>query len=150
MKNEATLPHGYKPFGLLKVCSNNHKNGRVPISISGDQPFLVGKGKKPRVWINQLALGEVGKTKPLVRDNLTLHPQISVDELESEVIVKVGNEVLLHVVKISDDEAHIIKLDLRMIGIQIYGDESKLHVVNQTLSNNEFVNVDCMIGVNMG
>ncbi|TVP12696.1 hypothetical protein [Shewanella sp. KCT] len=150
MKTEVTLPDGYVPFGLLKVCSNTLKNGRIPISISGDQPFLVGRGKKPRVWVNQLALNEVGKTKPLVRDNLTLHPQISVDELDNEVVIKADNEVLIHVVKVTDDEAHIIKLDLRTIGIQIYGDQSELHVVNQTLSNNEFVNVDCMIGVNVG
>lgn len=149
MKTEITLPHGYVPFELLKICSNNLKNGIVPISISGDQPFLVGKGKRPRVWINQLELDEVGKVKPLVRDNLTLHPEIIVDEFDNEVVIKIGNETLIHTIKITDNEAHIIKLDLRLIGIKIYGDKSKLHVVSKTLCNNEFVNVDCMVGINM-
>ena len=147
MKNEAHLPSGYRPFGKLTICSNVLENGRVPVSISGDIPFLVGKGNKPKVWINMLSQDEAGRSKPLVRDNLTLHPQVVVVEQDNAVEIKVNNQTLIRVVKESEDEATITKLDLRMIGIAIYGDANSLHVGPQSMSNNSFVNVDCMIGI---
>ena len=147
MTNKVDLPSEYKPFKKLTICSNILENGLVPIIISGDVPFLIGKGKKPRVWINMLSQTTSGVTKAIVRDNLSLHNQVSVKDSENMVSVYVNNETLIEVIKHNDNEAEIIKLNLKMIGIDISGDKNALKVVTQTMSHNSFVNVDCMIGI---
>jgi hypothetical protein len=147
MKDIVKLPTDYKPFKNLIICSNLLENGRVPISISGDIPFLVGKGKYPKVWINMLAQKEVGKIHPLVRDNMTLHKQVNVVEINNSTEIKSNNTLILKAIKHSEEEAEIVALDLRIIGINIFGDTNGLHVGPQVLSKNSFVNVDCMIGL---
>jgi hypothetical protein len=147
MKNELSLPSNYIPYRKLTICSNVLVNGKVPVLISGNIPFLVGKGSKPKVWINMLPQQESNESKSIVRENLSLHPQVEVVEKNNIVKVTVDNKTLIEVKKISNDEAVISKLDLRMIGIAIYGDSKSLKVGGNSMSKNTFTNVNCMIGM---
>ncbi|PKH86991.1 hypothetical protein [Colwellia sp. Bg11-28] len=147
MTDMVDVPTEYKPFKKLIICSNTLENVKIPVSVSGDIPFLVGYGKTARVWVNMLSQKESGITKALVRDNLTLHNQIQVKAKNNVTTVTVNKEVLLEVIKRSEDEAEITKLNLRMIGIDIYGDQNSFNVGTQVMSGNSFSNVDCMIGV---
>jgi hypothetical protein len=148
MVEKMNLPSSYMPFQKLTICSNILENGKVPISISGDIPFLIGNGNKPKAWINLLPQGESGKITPLVRDNLSLHPNVEVVETDNSVTVTANGETIIEVEKISDDEAIITNLNLRIIGIEIYGDTNSLKIGTNSMSNNKFVNVDFMIGIN--
>jgi hypothetical protein len=146
MINEESLPSSYIPFRKLTICSNLLENGKVPVLISGNIPFLVGKGNKPKVWINMLPQQGSDESKPIVRENLSLHPQVEVVEKNNIVEVTVNDKTLIEVKKISNNEAVISKLDLRMIGIAIYGDSKSLKVGGNSMSKNTFKNVNCMIG----
>jgi len=49
--------------------------------------------------------------------------------------------------KISDNSASVVQMDLRPIGLNIYGDESHLVVGTHQLVSNTFQNVYVMIGI---
>ncbi|EAR07334.1 hypothetical protein [Reinekea blandensis] len=147
MKNMVDLPENYKPFKTLVFCSNTLVNGKVPISISGDIPILIGQGSKLKIWINLLSQNKSGKTRPIVRESLSLHPQVQIDQTPERTKIFANKELLVEVIKKSSNEADVIHLDLRPIGISIFGDKDGLNVGNQTMSGNTFSNVDCMVGI---
>ena len=80
----------------------------------------------------------------LVRESMSLHQDVAIKGKSDVVKVLVNGKPFLEVHKKSEDEAEITRLDLRMIGINIFGDTNGLHVGPQVFSRNYLKNVDCM------
>lgn len=140
---ETPLPPDYVPFKKLKVCGNTMINGSVPISVHGNPVFLIGKGKKPIIWL--YALTDTG-WQPLVRASRSLHSEVRIlSPAPMTWQVSVKKDIVLEVFVQGEDMAEITRLNLRPLGIEVYGDQLGLEVGTHRLSNNVFSNVHAMI-----
>jgi hypothetical protein len=149
MTKNSKIPNDYKPFPELIICSNSFVNGKIPIEVSGNIPFLVGNGKFPIIWLfGPVSKYEI-KWQEIVSNNQALDKRITITFSEKDQIVNVsfGSIILIQVKKISDDKADIINLDLRPLGLNIYGDSNGLNVGTNSFSNNSFSNVNTMLAL---
>lgn len=150
MTKNVDLPADYKPYRTLNICGNKLINGRVPFEVNGFVPILVGDGGEgPLVWLQVPANKDLNMWQYVVRANRTLHPAVVVSDNKSEIKVLIKNITVLHAVGVSDTEATILALDLRPLGLTIYGNEHEMVVGGNTMRSNTFENVDAMIGIGL-
>ncbi len=142
-----SLPADYTPYGKLIVCSNLLINVVTPFSIDGNIPLLVGNGIKPLIWLNMPSKMVTGSWQPLVSANRSLHHEITISTSETKVNIIVKGSPVVKVVSRSDDTAEIEQLDLRPIGLAIYGGTDCLYIGTNQLRNNKFENVKVMVGI---
>ncbi len=143
MPETIPLPHDYIPFKKLVVCGNTMINGHVPVSIDGIPVFLIGKGPEPLIWLN--ALTSTG-WQPLVRASRSLHHEVMIlSPAPMTWQVSVKGSVVVAVFVQEEDMAEITSLNLRPLGLQVYGDHLGLSVGTTQLSGNLFSNVYTMI-----
>jgi hypothetical protein len=152
MKANPRLPEGYIPFEELVICSNQFINGRVPFQLEGEIPFLVGKGPVPLVWLSVpvTTVTKDGKIwKEVVAANKSASQKIAIISSEEDVsvTVKLDAQILMHVKKLSDQKAEITSLDLRPLGLNVYGDTNGLYIASSLLSHNVFRNVHTMVSM---
>ncbi len=144
------LPTQYEPFETVRIGSNTLKNVKALASVGSNLPILIGRGLTPRVWISIPADQTGSRWYPLVKDNFSTHPDIKVEARAKVTYVRTPQGTVLTALRVSDDVLSIQKLDLRPFGLNIYADERSLHVMGSKLSNNEFTNVQVVIGVGTG
>ena len=149
MQNNMNLPNEYQPFNTLNICSNIATNYQVPIGAKNYAPLLIGKGVIPLVWIAVNNPDNTEKWRYLVSMNKSLHPDIKVEvnEAECTVVIVAGTDTLLKVKANSPDNAEIISLDLRPIGLNIVGNSGGLQVGGSSLTGNMFSGVGTVIGL---
>ena len=147
MNQRIRLPKEYKPFDHLTLCSNILINVQVPFEVDGHIPLLIGRNELPKIWLNAPSPKPGFEWTPLVRQNRSLHKAVKLIKSKNEIIIKVNTIKILRVSKISDNSASVVQMDLRPIGLNIYGDESHLVVGTHQLVSNTFQNVYVMIGI---
>lgn len=147
MSDAQSLPSDYIPFNELTICSNKLVNGRMPFSIKGQAPLLIGSGEIPRIWLNLPPTESTAAWKPLVQANTSLSQTIKVKADRKHIDVNIEKSPIVKVVIHSDRSAEIEQLDLRPLGLNIYGDKSSLFVGGSELRYNTFQNVDSMVGI---
>jgi hypothetical protein len=140
-------PSDYTPYQELTICSNKFINGKVPIEVKKSVVLLVGKGEHPLVWINTFTSPNSTVLIHLVEKNQPIRKEIHVLLPNNETIVSFENTILLQVKQVTEDNAEIVEMDLRPIGLDIHGDNSGLYVGTNQLVNNTFTNVPTMIGI---
>jgi len=142
MKSEISLPENYAPFDKLNLCSNILLNVQIPFSIREVALLLVGKGKTPLVWLSAPTAPGSKEWEYIVESNKSLNPAIYVEvrDQEKAVSVKVGNVIIIKVVAESETTAVADIVDLRPLGINIYGDSSILNLGNNKFTQNSIVN----------
>jgi len=143
------LPENYTPYNELIICNNILINVIVPIELNKRIPLLIGKGDIPLVWLSIPATKDASSWQEIVIKNESLNKKIAVitSEKDKSVIIKAGKHIFIHVKKISDEKAEVIGLDLRPLGLNIYGDTKGLYIATYSLSKNTFNNVHTMIGI---
>jgi hypothetical protein len=75
-----------------------------------------------------------------------VHPEVKVlySEDSSEVTVQFRRHPMIEIKKESPESARVTFLDLRPIGLNIFGDSESLQLGSNQLSNNSFSNVGFM------
>ncbi len=147
MNQRIHLPKEYKPFDHLILCSNILINVQIPFEVGGNVPLLIGRNELPQVWLNAPSQKPRLEWIPIVRQNRSLHKQVKIIKDGNELFVKINTIDVLRVLKISANSANVVQLDLRPIGLNIYGDESHLVVGTNQLASNTFQNAYVMIGI---
>lgn len=140
------LPEFYSPYETLVVCSNNLSGGGYILAIGDVLPVLVGKGKKPQVWLQALSNPEKNEFLTIVEASMSKHPAVTVFEESGVLNIHVGGKNVLSVRVTDEDSAEISLLDLRPLGIDLHGNNSELKVGNSTFSRNSFTGGVAMIG----
>jgi hypothetical protein len=142
MKKEISLPKDYLPYDELRLCGNTLINVKIPFLI-GDTPLLlIGKNTVPHVWLSAQISPGSQEWKYIVEDNRSRNPAVYVytqDETQT-VHVRLSNAIILKVVAQSTTKAVIEALDLRPIGLNVYGDDSKLSLATNTYTGNSMMN----------
>jgi len=143
------LPEDYKPFEQLVICSNSFINGYIPINISGHIPFLVGKGEYPEIWLSMPSSKDGTTWKEVVINNQPVDKNLSIifSEKDKLINISIGSAILIQVKKTSDERAEIISIDLRPLGLNIYGDINGLYVATNLFQNNSFANAHTMMAL---
>jgi hypothetical protein len=149
MNNISKLPDDYKPFVELIICTNKFLNGVIPINIAGNIPFLVGNGDYPIIWLFGPISKYDNKWREIVSRNQALDKRIRITFSEKDKLTNISFEsiILIQVKKVSHWKADVINLELRPLGLNIYGNSNGLNVGTNSIANNLFSNVHTMLSL---
>lgn len=143
------LPPDYEPYIRLSFCGNTFLNTRVPLEVAGHPPILIGSGPEPRVWLS----ASVGKGQKqwttVVRDNVARHPGVTVLKPNPGIVeIAAAGTTVVRVKATSSTSAEVTAIDLRPLGLNIYGDLATLWIGAKQFSRNTISN--CRVGIGIG
>lgn len=138
MITRTTLPSSYKPYENLTVCSNTLIGGGHLVVLGEVLPLLVGSGEGPTIWLQAPADKSGSSYVPLVTASVASHPAVGVVSSKGGLTVSVGGVPVIHVRQVDQNSAEIDLLDLRPVGLNIYGSVSSLTAGGATFSHNTF------------
>ena len=143
------LPKEYFPFEEIEICSNQFINGKILIEVHNNAVLLIGKGPQPIIWLSGLISKEGKQFQEIVNKNLSLNKNVDViiSEKNNSTIIKVGSLIVVEAAKVSESKVIVSKMDLRPIGLNIYGDTKELYVGTNRLISSTFMNTHTMVGI---
>jgi len=115
------------------------------MSVGSELPLLIGKGTKPRIWLQALVAPE--RFLLLVEDSVSQHPAVVVYDQDGTLHVVAGSDPVLNVRAEGADRAVVAFLDLRPFGINVHGDETSLSVGSGQFSGNTMQGVGVFLGL---
>lgn len=142
------IPSEYQPFEKLSICSNVIIGAGAIIKIGEIEPILVGKGLKlPAIWLR----ARVNKNNwiSVVERSVSKSPQIQIenDIITNTTTIKTNNIIIVKAQQYHS-ECIITNLDLRPLGLNIFGDNNLLKVGNGEFRGNTMQGVGAFIGIN--
>lgn len=143
---KSDLPDDFKPYKKLNFCSNILIDCKFLLSIGDKIPILIGSNKKPLIWLSAIIDPKKKHYQDLVVASEAIHPLVTISENGSLLNIFAKNQLILSIKSDQPDSALIDNIDLRPIGINIFGDEKVLNVGTNKFSSNTFQNVETMIG----
>jgi hypothetical protein len=141
------MPKNYSPFKTLIICSNTLYDGGNLVAVGDVLPVLIGKGEKPKIWLQALADSKKNQFVTIVDESISKHPTVKVYEESGNLNVVISEVVILSVKMIGLDSAIVEKLDFRPIGLNMYGNSSTLTVGGGTFSGNSMSGGGTLIGL---
>jgi hypothetical protein len=140
MNNKISLPKDYIPFSRLQICSNNLISIPTPFAIYDNPVLLIGYGKTPLIWLSAPIAPNSKQWRFIVEANKSLNPvvYVHVNEEQNSVLVRIGDITIINAITESEGSAKVELLDLRPIGLNIYGSSSELKIGTNTISNSAF------------
>jgi hypothetical protein len=132
----------------MHLCGNVLENVKVPIVLDGFVPFLVGVGDQPVVWLTGLANPRPPIWRTVVFANSSFLDAVKVSAENQKTVVSLANGmVILSCAILGKDEAQIDAIDLRPIGMMVYGGAEGLWVGVNRYFGNVFENLEIMMKV---
>lgn len=147
MITKNSLPKNYIPFNTLKVCSNTISGGGNLVAIDEVLPLLIGKGEKPKIWLQALADSKSKTFVTIVEESISKHSSVKVFEESGLLNIIISEELVLSVKMLDQDTVVVEKLDFRPIGLNIHGDSSSLIVGGGTFSGNSMSGGGTLLGL---
>ncbi|EAP80271.1 hypothetical protein [Sulfitobacter sp. NAS-14.1] len=144
MITKTNLPSSYTPYQKLVFCSNVLEGGGNLIEVSGTIPILVGRGDPPLVW---LSAKQDAKIVTVVEASRAKFSSVTAASIFGGTVVMSKGVVLLSARQISEEEAEVTEIDLRPLGLNVYGNKSGLHVGGMEFTGNHFSGVGTMVGI---
>ncbi|MFG0356764.1 hypothetical protein [Pseudomonas sp. zbq_11] len=141
MIRTSKLPASYTPYGVTKLCTNTVVGGAFLLAIGDVIPVLFGKGAKPQIWLQALQSPQSKKFITLVDASIPVHPKMRVEEFDQKIFVKLDGAVVLSLEQTGDDELTVNEIDLRPLGLNLYGNSSGLHAGGVSFKSSTFSNV---------
>ena|SRR2546425_1036320 len=141
---ELQLPTQYRPFKELTLCSNVLVNVTVPLAASGQPVLLVGRGTSvPLLWLAARTSPDSKVWVFVVEAGSPVRPLVAVetDHQRGNVTVHVGGTLVISAKKLSDDSAAVESLDLRPLGLIVYGSTKELHIGGMMMERNTLANL---------
>lgn len=145
-------------YDTVVFCSNIVKNTPYLIerSIPVEEikvkwhPIVLRKGVKPRLWLSALT-NQNGQTAyiNLIKDSEPCHPEIGMENTEHgfQVTLKSTSEVLVEAGDHSESSIEILTLNLRPIGLNIYGDYKELKIGSNSFARGYIENANAYVGI---
>jgi len=133
-----TLPKSFKPYQRLSVCGNLIIGGGHLIAIGKVLPLLIGSGEIPMIWLQAPADHTAKTYVPLVTASVASHPAVSIVNDSNGLLVSVEGTPVIHISQTDTESATIDLLDLRPIGLNIFGNVDSLNAGNATFTGSTF------------
>ena len=140
------LPKEYEQITELEICSNKLIDSQSLIGINDFSPFLIGKGIMPKVWL--YFKDPSNSWQLLIRNNQSLHPLIKIESQDVSTKIIINNEIILDAKMTGPNSCFVSKIDLRPVGLNIYGNNEGLSVGETKLKGNTFKSTKYIIGMN--
>ena len=138
MRTIDKTPKGYVPYSLLSVCGNKLTGGAKILAVGDTFPILIGKGSKPQIWLMAIASPNDKKFISIVEASISQHSFVRVEEVGRQLVVKVQGATVLKVEQTGDDQALVSEIDMRPLGLNVFGGVSELNAGGMSFSNNTF------------
>lgn len=142
-----SLPKSYQPYEKLTVCSNTLLGGGHIVAVGEVLPLIIGAGEKPQIWLQAINNAEKQEFISIVENSVSKHPAVDVIEVSGVVTVKIQGKIVLSVKSPSEDSAVVDSVDLRPIGLSMFGDASSLNVGGSSFSGNTMSGGGVLIGL---
>lgn len=142
-----SLPKSYQPYQKLTVCSNSLVGGGHIVEVSKVLPLIIGKGEKPQIWLQAINNPETKEFILVVENSISKFPSVQVKEINGALVVSIQGKEALRVREISENEASIDVLDLRPIGLNLYGDAHSMNVGGGSFSGNSMSGGGVLLGL---
>ncbi|WP_162549644.1 hypothetical protein [Hymenobacter nivis] len=135
---EYKLPKEYKRILNKDICSNKLIDCEGIALIRGIPPILIGAGEFPRIWLQ--GFSEQSGFIEIVSNNIRMNPNISLieDKFNKTTAIAAGTKMIVHSQMIDSTSCAVRLIDLRPIGINMFGDETGLSVGGGSFSKNTF------------
>ncbi len=130
------LPKSFTPYNSLTICSNTLIEGGYIITVGEVLPLIIGKGNKPQIWIQALKNAKTKEFILIVENSVSQHPAVKVLEVDDSIVVSIQGIDILSIKQKNDDFAVVDSMDLRPIGLNLYGNSSSLSVGDSKFSGN--------------
>lgn len=140
------LPKSYTPYNTLVVCSNTLTGGGHFVAVGDILPVVVGKGDKPKIWLQALTDPKTKEFMTLVEASISKHPAVRVYEDDDTLKITVSGTLVLSIKATGEDSAEIDTLDMRSLGLNLYGTKNELMVGSNTFSGNSMSGGGTLIG----
>lgn len=143
------LPEDFVPFAELTVCGNVMRGGKALFCLGDKVPLLVGKNSHPKLWLSAPRNPEATHWIDLISAGRTRHPGIEIipSRNETDVSVHFFRQPLLKLQLLSPDSVNLPFLDLRPIGLKVFGKNDLLYLGSHVFSKNSFDNVTYMVNL---
>jgi hypothetical protein len=143
-----SLPAGYTAYSDLTICSNRLIGGGHLLAIGEALPLVVGSGTEPMVWLQSTLLPVPGGEFGLVVDgSIPRVPGISVSAGPNGLTFVAGGMTLLRIKQLTPQSAVVDMLDLRPLGLNVFGDSNGLNAGTSTFSRNSISGPGAMIAL---
>jgi hypothetical protein len=134
------VPEDYIPYTSVQLCSNIILNSKFILEVRGFHPFLIGKALFPYVWLSAPgAPGQGVENWPRVVERSTAKfPSIRIQHFRQakSLSLSINETRVLQIASYSDDAVVVDQIDLRPLGLLIFGDTAKLTVGTSSYSSN--------------
>lgn len=141
------LPKSYIPYNTLLVCSNTLTGVEHFVTVGEIVPLVVGKGDKPKVWLQALIDQKSKKFILLVDASISKHPAVLVYEDDDTLKINLSGTLVLSVKATGENIAEIDNLDMRPLGINLYGTKNNLMVGDNMFSGSSMIGGKAFINV---
>lgn len=141
------LPKQFKPYSSLKICSNTLYNGGHLASIGDNLPLIIGKGEIPLIWLQ--ALNDIDNKIfiPIIEKSISKNPNVVISKSSQALSISILGQQILSLKVINQDSAEVDFLDLRPIGLNLYGDKQTLNIGTNKFSGNSMSGGGVLIGL---
>jgi len=141
------LPKSFVAYKTLVVCSNKIIGGGHFLAVGEILPIVVGKGDKPKVWLQALDSPDTKNFVTVVDESISKSPSVQVYENNGILKVIVSGTIVLSVKATGEDSAEVDTLDMRPLGLNLYGTKNTLMVGNNTFSGNSMSGGGTLLGL---
>lgn len=141
------LPSSYQPYEKLTICSNSLIGGGHVVELAGALPLIIGYGEKPQVWLQAISNPEKMEFVSVVENSVSKFPTVEVKEIDGSIIITIQGKQVLKVRNVSNSEAIVENMDLRPIGLNLYGDANNMNIPNGSFSGNSMSGGGVLLGL---
>lgn len=140
------LPKSYKPYETLVICSNSMLGGGHIAAVGEVLPLVIGIGEKPQIWLQAITNPKTKEFIPIIEASVSKHPSVEVLEENGDIVVTIQGSKVLVIKEESTNKAVVSQLDLRPVGLNIFGNSKTLTVGNSNFSGNTMSGGGVLIG----
>jgi hypothetical protein len=150
---ENDIPEDYVPYKNVSLCGNMLMNVRFLVEIRKTlHPFLIGKGKIPYIWVSApTAPGQqVQQWSRIIERSTAKVPSVDIEVRASEGMmgIRINGKTLLSVSKFDEDSITVSEIDLRLIGLTLFGSNNQLTVGNSQYTSSALMGFRAFLVIN--
>ena len=143
MITTTNLPIEFTPCNKVELCSNIILGGSQLFLLGNTVPLLVGAGgQAPRIWLQAISDPDTREFIPVVQDSRSVHPAVNVSIDGSSILISIDRHTVVDAQSVGESYVRIKEIDLRPLGLNVYGNQSGLKLGGMQLSNNTMSGVE--------
>ncbi|MGF1850644.1 hypothetical protein L4C44_01970 [Vibrio satsumensis] len=157
LKKLNILDNSYSDFNIyeeLFVCSNRLLNtNHIFKTQDGWAPLVVRRTNDDRqlpvIWLSAKTDNDEDTYIELISGNTQkfFENEFNFEVTENGFLISLGSQVICEAGDAQSNSLEIFSLDLRPLGLNIYGSHNKLNIGSSQMSRNTSSNSDCMFGI---